>query len=346
MDLSIQDYISEESNNRIQCLDSKGIFKYVIKNGSSSIAVDSKGHIYIKAQSKGIVEYGTDSKYVATLGIAGNEDGCLIAPNNIFISSDNFLYISDELKPTIQKFSMDGKFVGLFLKTTDLNGAPYRIYDICEDESEHIVLLTQMQDMPLVFVNNDGYYHMKYNSQTKQQFLEGKSLGIKKDDQNAYSENYFVSSYKTGYVKKINSNGHEILQFTSIDTTNSNLLVSDFILDKEGNVIVGFIGNSIQKFDKEGGFVNYIVKYDASVSMNRGFQSIAVDTLGNVYTLDNDCEVLVFNSTGKLTSKIKLDGKMLSCPNTSEKIVVTQNGEFIYVTDKMNYRVQIFKRRN
>jgi len=329
-------YIADGS---VLCLDKNGVYKHKISQTNEikmynphSLAVDSNGNIYVQSQGNGIVEYTNNGDYLSTWGTDGQKDGCLIEPDDLLISKNGFIYITDERKPIIQKFTLTGEFVEVFLKTRDLNGYPFRIDDMYEDFDNNLVLLTRHQDHPLISVNEEGDYLSAFRHQNKKHFKAAKM------------NNFFFSNRRSKYIKKVRRDGRLKYQFTSIDTSQAGLSVSDFVIDTSGNVIVGFRGHSIQKFNSGGEFMHYVVNPNTNTDFRRSFRSFDTDNEGYIYSLGNDCEVLIFNPSGDLVEEIQLDGKEIPCLSLSEKIAVTDNGEFIYVTDKHNYRVQILKR--
>lgn len=329
-------------NNNILCFNDKGELKNEMKNDSisktkirfpSSFNIDSKGHIYIQSIFNGLAEFNSDYIFTKNWGTDGEPNFCLIEPNILYVNKD-FIYVVDQQK--ILKYNLDGEFIEVFLKTRQLNGTIYRINDITEDEENNIVLLTQDNKYPLIFLNQKGEYIMKYTYINYDNFKSGYKIGI--------STKYYILENRSNYLKKTDHTGHVLNKIKSIDTTQSDSFITDFKIDYNGNIIVGFFNHSIQKFDKNGIFLNYIVKNDSTNSHNTYFLSLAIDDKGYVYTLNDDCEVLIFNNIGSLIDRFVLKDKGNPCLNYSESIAVSKDGGKIYITDKLNYRVQVFKK--
>lgn len=79
---------------------------------SRSIAVDSKGNIYIYCFEMTILKFNSDGELIATLGSEGIEDGQFSESESaIVIDDDDNLYITDTEVDRIQKFDSTGVFM-------------------------------------------------------------------------------------------------------------------------------------------------------------------------------------------------------------------------------------------
>lgn len=80
------------------------IFKAV-----SDIAVDSSGNIYLLDRDR-VLKYDQHGKYLKTIGRIGQGPGEYISPLGLFVSEERELYINDQGKRAILKFSENGDF--------------------------------------------------------------------------------------------------------------------------------------------------------------------------------------------------------------------------------------------
>jgi hypothetical protein len=82
--------------------------------GATDIAFASKGRIFISdgyANAR-IVEYTAGGKKVREWGSAGSGPGQFHLPHSIVADENDILYIADRENGRIEKFDLDGKFLG------------------------------------------------------------------------------------------------------------------------------------------------------------------------------------------------------------------------------------------
>jgi hypothetical protein len=82
--------------------------------GTTDIAFGPHGRLYI-ADGYGnarVLEYTPDGKRVRQWGTAGSAPGQFRLPHGIAIDRDNIVYVADRENGRVQKFDLDGKFLG------------------------------------------------------------------------------------------------------------------------------------------------------------------------------------------------------------------------------------------
>ena len=82
--------------------------------GATDIAFAPKGRIFISdgyANAR-ILEYAADGKKVREWGSAGTGPGQFHLPHSIVADENNILYVADRENGRIEKFDLDGKFLG------------------------------------------------------------------------------------------------------------------------------------------------------------------------------------------------------------------------------------------
>jgi sugar lactone lactonase YvrE len=83
-------------------------------SGTTDIAFAPKGRIFITdgyANAR-ILEYTADGKKVHEWGSAGTGPGQFHLPHSIVVDENNILYVADRENGRIEKFDLDGKFLG------------------------------------------------------------------------------------------------------------------------------------------------------------------------------------------------------------------------------------------
>lgn len=84
--------------------------------GTTDIAFAPKGRIFISdgyANAR-ILEYTADGKKVREWGSAGNGPGEFHLPHSIVVDENNIIYVADRENGRIEKFDLNGKFLGQF----------------------------------------------------------------------------------------------------------------------------------------------------------------------------------------------------------------------------------------
>lgn len=85
-------------------------------NGTTDIAFGPNGRIFISDGygNARIVEYTADGKRVREWGSPGTGPGEFHLPHSIVIDEDNIIYIADRENGRIERFDLDGKYLGEF----------------------------------------------------------------------------------------------------------------------------------------------------------------------------------------------------------------------------------------
>jgi streptogramin lyase len=86
--------------------------------GTTDIAFGPNGRIFISDGygNARILEYTADGKRVREWGSAGTGPGQFHLPHSIVIDEDNIIYVADREGGRIERFDLDGKFLGEFPK--------------------------------------------------------------------------------------------------------------------------------------------------------------------------------------------------------------------------------------
>jgi sugar lactone lactonase YvrE len=83
-------------------------------NGTTDIAFAPKGRIFITDgySNARVLEYTADGRKVREWGSAGTGPGQFHLPHSIVVDENNILYIADRENGRIEKFDLDGKYLG------------------------------------------------------------------------------------------------------------------------------------------------------------------------------------------------------------------------------------------
>lgn len=156
-------------------------------------------------------------------------------------------------------------------------------------------------------------------------------------------DSYYLSGLREKQVSKTIS-GSIPIYFNSVIPISDESYVVDFTVNNEEQVTIAYWNHSIQKFDKNGAFLNYVIKPENQNEEYKYFQSISIDQFDNTFILTSGCKILVYNNRGNLDQIVDVSNKIEYCKIGNEKIAVSKDGRNLFITDPKNFRILIFKR--
>ncbi len=334
-------YVTDMSN-RIQKFNSDGQFvtkwgPWVIGYGKfispNAITIDSNGYMYVVDMAiRGIQKLTSDGQFVAMWGSYGVGEGQFNEPCGIVTDSSDFVYVVDRSNNRIQKFTSDGQFVEKWGSLGTGDGQFYSPYGIAINGSGLVYVADTNNDRIQKFTS-DGQFVEKWGSfgTGDGQFyspygiaINGSGLVYVADTNNDRIQKFTSSGElveKWGSMCRIRSDG-----FGCIDPDGAGplepgdgqfWLPSGVAVDNNGFVYVADMWNDrIQKFTPDGHFVT---KWGSSCDVDYpGYEMDCIDPDG----------------AGPLE---RGDGQF-SVPSG----ISVDSGNFIYVTDTYNDRIQKF----
>ncbi|KJR40873.1 NHL repeat containing protein [Candidatus Magnetoovum chiemensis] len=293
-------YIGDSDNDRILKTDINGNFikqmgSGIIGNSLSyptDVTVDDASSVMYIADSGNyrILKLSLDMKTLYTQwGSYGSEDGQFIFPYSVQLDSVGNVYVVDNAKRDIQKFTSDGTFLSKFSINFNTNNLLYglHMFRIVDDE---IYVLDAGTDK-LYKTDLNGSLIATYSTY-------GFPTAIEIDKTNGYI--YLLQYPKT--VHKYDLNFNEINSFGS---TSSYTHISDFALDDTGNLYVIYQqSHRMVKYDTNNGNVLYSIGNDdqwAPSVENGKFAypyGLDIDNQGNIYVADtNNHRIQKFSKT-------------------------------------------------
>jgi len=252
--------------------------------GSSGIAVDSSGNVYVADSGNTRVQkFDSNGKFITQWGYYGDGDGQFSDPEGIAVDSSGNVYVADSDRDRIQKFDSNGKFITKWGSGGTGDGQFSDPQGIAVDSSGNVYVVDYFNNRIQKFDSN-GKFITKWGSTGTGdgQFVNPSDISVDS------SGNVYVADNLNDRIQKFDSNGKFITKWGSTGTGDGQFrTLQGIAVDSSGNVYVVDYGNDrIQKFDSNGKF---ITKWGSQGSgdgqFNRPF-GITVDSYGNVYVAD------------------------------------------------------------
>jgi len=299
--------VADWGNNRIQVLDSSGIFlaKWGIAGSGDKqflspkgIAIDSYGNIYVAdTNNHRIQKLDSGGNFMTKWGGRGSADGFFSYPSGIAIDSKSgSVYVTDLGNNRIQKFDSSGAFLKKWGSPGSGDGQFMYPFGIAVDIVGNVYVADWSNNRIQKFDSN-GNFIRKWGA------LGGRDGEFNSPRSVATDQfgSVYVADTDNSRIQKFNSEGIFVKKWGSSGSGDSQFFTPWCITtDINGNVYVSDYNHRVQKFDSTG---NFITKFGAEgdpMSLLRYPNGMAVDFNGNVYVADsgNQCIKLYARSAG------------------------------------------------
>jgi DNA-binding beta-propeller fold protein YncE len=261
-------------------------------------------------------------------------------PNFMVLDSSNNVYVSDTLNNRVLKFAGNGNYLTQWGRNGSGNGQFSDPQGIAVDSNNNVYVADYYNDRVEKFDSN-GNYLTQWGSGGSGNGQFNGLFGIAVDSNNDVN----VIDYANNRVEKFTSNGTYLKQWGSYGSGNGQFNAPlGIAVDSGNNVYVTDNGNNrVEKFDSNG---NYLTQWGSAGSGNGQFAvplGMAVDNSNNVYVTDsNNGRVEKFDSNGNYLTQWGNYGAGNGQFNSPAGIAVDSTGNFIYVADSDNFRIEVF----
>jgi DNA-binding beta-propeller fold protein YncE len=261
-------------------------------------------------------------------------------PFYMAFDSSNNVYVTDIYNCRVVKFTTGGLYLGQWGSPGTGNGQLETPTGIAVDSSNNVYVADYVPDSNSYRIkkfDGNGNYLTQWGSPGSGNGQFSSISGIAVDT----SQNVYVADTYNSRVEKFTSNGTYLTQWGSIGTGNGHFSAPlGIALDSGNNVYVSDNGNGrIEKFASNG---SYQEQWSCDVGGDSGIQpsGIAVSSSEDVYVSDGAGVVQKFGSSGAYLTQWGVYGSVIS-PNL-QGVAVDNTGNYIYVADSSNYRIQVF----
>jgi DNA-binding beta-propeller fold protein YncE len=262
------------------------------------------------------------------------------SPSFLALDSSNNVYASDDSNGRIVKFSGDGTYLAQWGSSGSGNGQFEGPTGIAVDSSNNVYVADSNNNRVEKFTSS-GIYLTQWGSSGSGNGQFDYPEGIAVDSGN----NIYVADYDNHRVEKFTSSGSYLTQWGSSGSGNGQFdYLEGIALDSSNNVYVADNSNArVQKFTSSG---SYLTQWGSAGIGNGQFElpfGIAVDSSNNVYVADTyNNRVEKFDSSGNYLTLWGSYGTNNGQFVSPYGVAVDSSGNFIYVADARNSRIEVF----
>ena len=263
-------------------------------------------------------------------------------PNSVALDDSNNVYrvTSDTLNNRVLKFAGNGNYLTQWGSSGSGNGQFSDPQGVAVDSSNNVYVADGSNNRVEKFDSN-GNYLTRWGSQgTGNGQFEG-LVGIAVDSSN----NVYVVDGNNERVEKFDSNGNDLTQWGSPGTSNGQFEQPFGIaVDSSNNVyVIDEENDRVEKFTSNGMYLTQWGSAGSGAGQFGGLYGIAVDSSNNVYVTDLfNQRVQKFDSNGNYLTQWGTAGSGAGQFGDPFGIAVDSTGNFIYVTDNGNDRIEVF----
>jgi len=374
-------YISDSFNDCIRMYNEEGKFINKINiTKPSGIAVDRNKNLYVASYAindSSIYQYDKNGQFISKWGNTGNsyDNGQLKTPKGIVIHENypsKSIFVVDSENNRIQKFTVDGKFLerwgtgndkGELNKPRGINLDTHGNVFVADSLNKRIQIFKQdgtfnyMWDMynnyspSRVVVNSDNntiYVTIEKQDTIIKYDQNGKIVGSIKNSE-IKSPNGIVIN-KDNYIYVANSGNNNILIFDSNDNLIKSLSCGNSLELYGPHGIAIDNNNDIFIADTYNNRIVIMFKNEECSVVFKDHQfnrprDIEIDHKGNFYIVDtlNNC-IKIFRQDETYITSIGTEGNMAGNLKQPTDCVVSDDGQYIYVSDHANHRVLKFEK--
>ncbi|QTA78799.1 Peptidase C13 domain-containing protein, NHL repeat-containing [Desulfonema limicola] len=299
-------------------------------NKPTGIAIDQNGFVYLADTGNNrILKLTSDGEYVLQWGGSGSNSGQFNTPTSIEIDKNDFVYVADSMNYRIQKFDSNGTFLSEWGKNGVSQGDFQSITDMTTDDNGNIYVVDNELKRIQKF-SSDGLLLMSWQSSGNRDGEFNNPSGITMDG-NGY---VYIADSGNHRVQKFSFDGRYLGNWGSFGSANGQFDTPKYIDTDEQGFIYVKDNDNIQKLTAEGAFISEVG--DRTFSFGN-----TADSLGFTYSA-NGSTISVHTSDGHYVGNIGIEGRNPGEFGEINDIIMGTDNK-LYVTDKINNRVQVLR---
>ena len=337
-------YVHNSAGVRINSWDIRSTTSFETING---LAFDSQNNLYVLCGiSRSVKKYTSSGTLLATWGTQGSGNGQFNTPVDLIIDSLDNVYVLDNANSNIQKFSSSGNYITQWGTFGTNNGQFWYPQNFYIDRSGNICVNNNFRVQKFTLQGNyiSSFPIMGGNSTPSNCAVD------------MQGNIYFTDQYYSR-VLKFSSTGSYITEWGRGGNSSGQFFMPKHMArDLAGNIYVHDDQLKIQKFSKDGTFLNDIIftnynNFNDHALFTNGF---AIDPYDVLIASTGPTVNIISISPGNKIQKIAQTGFLLNEwtpydmdqtePNALSAVAVDKTGN-IYIADKINNRIQKYSNK-
>ncbi len=337
-------YVHNSAGVRINSWDIRSSTSFETING---LAFDSQNNLYVLCGiSRAVKKYTSSGTLLATWGTQGSGNGQFNTPVDLIIDSLDNVYVLDNANSNIQKFSSSGNYITQWGTFGTNNGQFWYPQNFYIDRSGNICVNNNFRVQKFTLQGNyiSSFPIMGGNSTPSNCTVD------------MQGNIYFTDQYYSR-VLKFSSTGAYITEWGRGGNSSGQFFMPKHMArDLAGNTYVHDDQLKIQKFSKDGTFLNDIIftnynNFNDHALFTNGF---AIDPYDVIIASTGPTVNIISISPGNKIQKIAQTGYVLNewtpydmdqtPPNALSAVAVDKTGN-IYIADKTNNRIQKYSNK-
>lgn len=319
----------------------------------SSVAVDSKGDIYVLNQSlNNVYKYSPQGQFIKGWGKRGSNEGEFSNPVSIAVALDGYVYVADTYNNRVQIFSPDGDFIQSLGKYGGEEGEFYLPCQITFDRQGNFFVVDKGNNRVQKFsAQREFITSFGGEQEDAVQFYSPHGVAVDSND------NLYVSDFGNSRIIVVTGDGvlSNLWYFGLPDLQNPQPMshFAGIHIDENDHVYIpDSSGSRMLKYSGNGDF---ITEWGASGNKDGNFSFIVPDLDGGLYygavTSDSTGRIIVADTYNNRLQTFTQNGDFLTAwssgGNNDDQFhlpfgLTLDSDNNIYIVDCGNDRVQIY----
>lgn len=268
--------------------------------------------------------------FVQVWGQYGTAPGEFVEPSSVELDADGNVYVAGH-EDRLQKFSAEGSLLDIIGSSGTGDGEFDHPHGLAMDRTAGLLYAGDQENGRVQVFTTDGAFVLAWSDP---QFQHIHDVGI-----DPVSGDIYVGDYEADIMQKSTSTGTPLFDFGTTGSAPGEFQGAwGIATDSDGRVYVADTGNQrVQVFSPEG----------AVVAEWGGFikpTGVFVDSSDRIYVCDSTADTIaIFGVGGDALASWDLEA-IVGSSSEPEDIIISADGENIYIGDVLNHRVVHLRR--
>lgn len=337
-------YIDSQNSRLIKTSATGEILRTVGRAGSdegefvydlTSVTRDSDGNLYVLDLCH-VYKLDFNGGFIKSFASCGDEEAQISEPKAIHYSSfSDVLWISDYAHHRVVKFDTDGNYLGTFGSQGSVEGQFEHPHGLTTDAAGNVYVVDSDNHRVQVFTAA-GAFIRSFGSNTE---LNDDYLSFPKDVEVLSDGSVLVTSQNTPRIKKFSSLGAYLMEWGENGSADQQFVHPEYLTKASDDSVwvTDWYQKRLQHFTDEGSFLAVTGNSSSTDGHFVNPFSLAFDSTGNIYALDNTGRVQKFDNEGNYLATPLGAGV---AGDAAYHLTISPDGQYIIVSSEA--RVAIY----